>query len=371
MSDTTIPKDFSIIISCGGTGGHFYPGLSIAREFAEQGADVRLFVAGKHTASQKKQAESFDIPADVGRALRLPKQKWAYPFFAIIFFWTVVQSFIYLREQKPKAVLIMGSFAGVPLGLAAKLLGVPLYLHEGNTVVGKANRLLSRWAQKLFLSFEVVNSHLVKCKSVEVGMPLRPEILKYESGEDTKIWKEKLGFSNDLPLLMVFGGSQGALKINKAFYECLPLIKQKFQFIHLTGQEDNTEYQNAAHSNGVFARIETSTDKMAEYILAADMFVCRSGASSLAELIYFEKTALFIPLKIAAENHQMRNAQLAEKTGGAEILEENKLSAEALAERLNAWLESPQEWNEKASSMASLSRHSVSKTIVKSIFAAC
>ncbi|NQZ56911.1 MAG: UDP-N-acetylglucosamine--N-acetylmuramyl-(pentapeptide) pyrophosphoryl-undecaprenol N-acetylglucosamine transferase [Lentisphaeraceae bacterium] len=371
MSDSIKEQEFSIIISCGGTGGHFYPGLSIAREFAEQGANVRLFVAGKHVVSQQKQAESFNISADCGRALRLPKAKWAYPFFMVMFAWTVLQSVFYLLQKRPKAVLVMGSFAGVPLGMATTMLGIPLYLHEGNTVVGKANRFLSRWARKLFLSFEVVNGRSVKCESTEIGMPLRPEILKYRPDSDTKKWKEQLGFSSDLPLLMVFGGSQGAMKINKAFYESLALIKSRFQFIHLSGQQDNSYFEECARRYSINARIETSTDKMAEYIQAADLFVCRSGASSLAELIHFEKSALFIPLKIAAENHQVRNAQLAQKAGAAEILLEDELSGEVLAEYLNTWLEKPQDWHEKAGKMACLSRKSVSKTLVKSIVSAC
>ena len=144
-----------MIISCGGTGGHFYPGLSIARECLKQNIEVRLYVAGHHSESQKAHAAGFNIPADIGKAIRLPTQKWKLPVFAIVFAWTTFTSILYLLKHRPKAVLVMGSFASVPLGLASVITCTPLFLHEGNTVVGRANRLLSKWARVLYLSGDV------------------------------------------------------------------------------------------------------------------------------------------------------------------------------------------------------------------------
>ena len=355
-----------MIISCGGTGGHFYPGLSIARECKKQEIPVRLYVAGKHSVGQKECAAGFDIEADIGRAIRLPAQKWKLPFFAIVFIWTTITSFFYLLKHRPKAVLVMGSFASVPLGLAAVMTFTPLFMHEGNTVVGRANRLLSRWGRRLFLSFPIINRNLIKCPIEEIGMPVRPEIEDYEPSG-----KEQCGMDAELPLLMVFGGSQGALKINNSLYDSLPLIKEKFQMIHLTGQQDNSEYETKANDAGVRAKIETSTDKMADYFQAADLIVCRAGASSLAEIALFGKPVIFIPLKIAAENHQYHNAEVAVKAAAAEIILEDDLSAEKLSEKINMLLNDRDRLTEMSENMSNLCRKEVTQKLVKTLITSC
>ena len=363
-------NDFSIIISCGGTGGHFYPGLSIGREFLKNEAQVRLFVAGKHGPGQKEQAAGFGIPADTAKAIQYPKNKLMLPIFAIVFCWTTLKAVFYLIKHKPKAVLVMGSFASVPIGMAAVITGIPVFLHEGNTVIGKTNRLLSKWAKKLFLSFPAINSKSIKCPMDLTGMPIRSELTDCEEAESSAL-KESLGFKNDKPLLLVFGGSQGAQRINENFYQALPIVEGEFQFYHLSGKDDNSEFKEAADKAGIFSKIVKSTDNMADAIRAADLIICRAGASSLAELAWFSKAALFIPLKIASENHQFHNARLAENISAGEILEEDRLCPEKIAEVLNTWLKDNSVWLEKSKNMKQLAKQDVSQTIVNSIVASC
>ena len=355
-----------MIISCGGTGGHFYPGLSIARYCKDEGIPVRLYVAGKHSQSQKECASGFEIEADIGRAIRLPRAKWKWPFFFLVFCWTTLTSFFYILKHRPKAVLVMGSFASVPLGLAAVMTFTPLFLHEGNTVVGRANRLLSRWARQLFLSFPIINSRLIKCRMEEIGMPIRPEI------ENTsKVTKEECGFKKDLPLLMVFGGSQGAMRINECLYKALPDVKEKLQLLHLTGQADNSDFIKDAQAKTEFSKVETSTDKMADYLQAADLIVCRAGASSLAEIAFFGKATIFIPLKIAAENHQFHNADLAARGDAAEIIKEDDLSPEQLAEKINTIFGDPAKQKQLAENMSNLCRKQVAQKLIKTLITSC
>jgi UDP-N-acetylglucosamine--N-acetylmuramyl-(pentapeptide) pyrophosphoryl-undecaprenol N-acetylglucosamine transferase len=363
--------DFSIIISCGGTGGHFYPGLSLGREFHKQGAKVRLFVAGKHGEEQQKTAANFDLQADRAKAIQFPSNKLMLPLFGLVFSWTTLRSIFYLLKHKPKAVLVMGSFASVPLGLAAVVTATPLFLHEGNTVIGKANRLLSKWAQKLYLSFPAMNEKLAQCKTEICGMPIRPELENCDQEEDSKQIKSRLGFDSQKPLVLVFGGSQGAQRINENFYKSLPLVGKDFQFFHLSGREDNEEFVELAKAAGIEARIEKSTQNMADAIRAADMIICRAGASSLAELAWFGQAALFIPLKIAAENHQFHNAELAEKISAGEILKEDELSPESMSSFLKKWLADEDHWRIKSENIKQLSQEYVSQTIVKSIATSC
>lgn len=363
-------SQFSMIISCGGTGGHFYPGLSIARECKNQNINVRLYVAGHHSESQKEQAAKHEIEADIGKAIRLPNQKWKLPFFAIVFGWTTLTSIFYLLRHRPRAVLVMGSFASVPLGLAAVLTFTPLFLHEGNTVVGRANRLLSRWAKALYLSFPIINARFIKCRMEETGMPIRPEIENCPK-ESQDECKEKLGFNKELPLLLVFGGSQGAMKINNALYDSLKLTNEKFQLLHLTGQDDNSEFQKKADDADIKSSILKSSAEMQDCLRAADLIVCRAGASSLAEIAFFRKTAIFIPLKIAAENHQFHNAELALNANAGKILKEDDLTPESLAGEINNWLTEREKWQEMSQNMGSLRKVNVSQSVIKSITSSC
>ena len=362
--------NFSMIISCGGTGGHFYPGLSIARECLKQDIKVRLYVAGHHSESQKKHAANLNIEADIGKAIRLPGQKWKLPFFAIVFAWTTFTSVLYLLKHRPKAVLVMGSFASVPLGLAAAMTFTPLFLHEGNTVVGRANRLLSKWAKILFLSFPAINIRKIKCRTEEVGMPIRPEIENCEEVSQ-KECKKKLGLDPDKLLLLVFGGSQGAMKINKALYECLDKTSKDFQLLHLTGQEDNSEFIQKAEASGIQHSILKGSQEMQDCLRAADLIICRAGASSLAEIAFFGKAALFIPLKIAAENHQFHNAEIAEKADAGKILKEDDLNADSLANEINNWLNNREKWLKMADNISGLKKINVSQSVIKSITSSC
>ena len=144
-----------------------------------------------------------------------------------------------------------------------------------------------------------------------------------------------------------------------------------FQIVHLTGQEDNSSYEALAAEIEVPVKILTGTTEMQNFFQAADLIICRAGASSLAEIASFGKPALFIPFAAAAENHQYRNADLACRQGAAELLEEKELSGDSLRKILQAWLENNKEWMKKAEAMKKLARDEASQTIVNSIISSC
>ena len=169
-----------LAIICGGTGGHFYPGLSVARALKAQGGEPRLFIGGHKVGDQRKTAESHGVTALEIPSARLPKN----PFAALSFIVKVSSGFLEsrrrLREFKPDAVLGMGSFTSVPMALAAAAGSVPLFLHDGNARVGKANRFLSRFARLTMTAFPAVNPEAVRSPCVCAGMPLRPELVQNE-----------------------------------------------------------------------------------------------------------------------------------------------------------------------------------------------
>ena len=324
-----------LIISCGGTGGHFYPGLAIGRKGKELGADIRLFLTGWRAEGQVKIASGFGLESDVARSLQLPRSLKTLLLFLVFFPIDFCKSISYLKTEKPDALLLMGSFAGLPLGLAARLLKIKIYVHEGNVLAGKANRFFSKFSKVCFASFPLANEASIQCPIELSGMPIRPELLN-EDDADFPPFVE--GLTIDKPFVLCFGGSQGAQAINESFPAACQLLKAKglgIQAVHLSGQDDNEALSQAY--GDVAHWVVKSSEHMGPLLQWSSLVVCRGGASSLAELAHFGKTAVLIPYPYAAEDHQRVNAELAAKNG-AQLLDQNDLSVESLAMAMEALL---------------------------------
>jgi UDP-N-acetylglucosamine--N-acetylmuramyl-(pentapeptide) pyrophosphoryl-undecaprenol N-acetylglucosamine transferase len=236
----------------------------------------------------------------------------------------------------------MGSFAAVPACLAARLEGIPLVLHEGNAWMGRANRFLSRWAVEAGLSLPLADGCRVRCPTVRTGMPLREALVQAAAAP---AWPEAFaaaaGLTRERRTLLVFGGSQGARFINEALPQALRQVgdsRRLLQVIHLTGTEDNGPIEDAYREIDVRAHIRRSDPDIQNAYLAADLVVCRAGASSLCELALFGKPAILIPLPTAAEDHQTANARVVAARGGAVHLPQSQDTPRQLAETLQCWL---------------------------------
>ena len=327
-----------IVISCGGTGGHFYPGLSVARKFKEKGGEVQLYLTGLHTVKQSATAEGFGIDNFCASSPRMPSNKLLLPIFVLKFLKAFLQAWSFLGKSKPSKVLLMGSFAGVPLGLAAKFHRIPIYLHEGNSVVGKSNRLMSKWAKKLYLSFDIINTDSVQCKTLMTGMPLRPEICESFDKVNKAQCYEKFSLDPEKKTILVFGGSLGARIINNTFLELLPKLDPKStQVIHLLGAEPTEEHLNLTKDLEITYIAKAYHQDMVELFAIADLVICRAGASSLAEKSLFPNAAIYIPLKIAMDNHQFYNAKQ-DLSENVKIIEEKDLSVSSLFENVGILL---------------------------------
>ena len=326
-----------LIVSCGGTGGHYYPGLSIARKAKEQGHDVSLFLTGKRASSQAEVAKQHGLESTLARALSLPslKRPWLALVFIYRFYCDYLKAKKFLRRAKPDAVLFMGSFAGVPLGMACNSLKIPIYLHEGNVWAGKANRFLSKYAKKFFASFPLKNESAIQCPTVVVGMPIRPELLKKEFSKPDFI----SALNDEDPVILCFGGSQGAQAINQMLpycYEVLLARKYSLQLVQLTGADDN---QILIEKYGqVPVVVAKQSDEMGALIDRASVVVCRAGASSIAELIHFKTKTVLIPYPIAAENHQEINADFACQSKGFYKLHQSEIDQFSLANAIELQL---------------------------------
>ena len=337
-----------LVITCGGTGGHFYPGLSIARAQQARNGKVLLLLSGKNSTEQSRIAGKYDIPVKVlpympSPSLKHPGSCWRFIRGLIS---GTIQAKKILRTEKPQAVLGMGSFASLPVILAAKMLKLKIFLHDGNARIGKANRILSRWAEVLATAFPAVNNRTAKCRCVVSGMPLRPELKQESLSKNAAIdmlnSQYNAALRNDLFTVLLFGGSQGARKLNTAFAEAVKIINAehpRLQLIHLAGAGEFESVKALYGDTNFPLLLLPGLAEMHWAFYAADLAICRSGGSTVAELNAFGKYAVLIPYPFAAELHQDDNANYLATLGAAEVVGNSALdtaSALAILERLCA-----------------------------------
>lgn len=331
----TVSDNRTLAIACGGTGGHFFPGLTIAREFKRRGGHPILFVAGHHIDEHLDHARKNEIVAVPTKAIRLPANKLMLPYFAIQFLHALNFNLGLIRRHRIDIALGMGSFASAPLAIASLLARRPLLLHEGNAVVGKTNRWLAKWSRTLMLSFQLSEHCDVPGKHAVVGMPVRDTIQKIAKNPLPDVDRAQLcrehGLSPEIPIVLVFGGSQGAARINLLIKNTVEELSREltgFQIIHLTGQNDNSEFVSLYNSKGVDCFVKRYSEDIGKLFLIANLVVCRAGASTIFELALLGLPAVLIPLPWAADNHQFENAAIVVSQNAGLLLEEKDCTVE-------------------------------------------
>jgi UDP-N-acetylglucosamine--N-acetylmuramyl-(pentapeptide) pyrophosphoryl-undecaprenol N-acetylglucosamine transferase len=322
-----------LVVLCGGTGGHFYPGLAVARYYVKYGGSAKLLISGRHSQKQSEIAGKFGIETRILPAMPTPVGLKGKVKFSALFFNNVLKQKKILKEENPDFVLGMGSFNTVPSGIAAKLLKIPLFLHDGNSYFGKANIMLSRYALHAGVAFPPVNADRLRCPYTVTGMPLRPEIYPEYWGKITgdnpvSTLNQRLGteFSSDIPLILIFGGSQGA----KTFNIELPLLLKNvknlgFQVLHLSGPGRKLEAEDAYSGASFRYHIAESSEEIGLLYTAASLVIARAGGSTVAELALYGKTAFLIPFPYASEDHQTMNAEYYTSKGASEIIQESEV----------------------------------------------
>jgi UDP-N-acetylglucosamine--N-acetylmuramyl-(pentapeptide) pyrophosphoryl-undecaprenol N-acetylglucosamine transferase len=317
------------ILAGGGTGGHVIPALAIAQELKKQyDADV-LFIGTAHGIEQRLvPAAGFQLQlVQVGALNKVSLKTRLKTLFDLPR--AVLDSRRILSEFQPDVVIGVGGYASGPAMLAAIITGIPTLAFEPNVVPGFANRLVARWVSAAAVHFDETAKYF---RNAEVtGVPVREAFFTI-AGQRTGIGK---------PTLLVFGGSQGAHAINQAMIQSLPaLLKQvpDIHIIHQTGQRDYNDAQAAYASRGGSAEIYSFIDDMPAFFARADLVLCRSGASTVAEITAAGKPAVFVPFPRAADDHQRVNAQALERAGAAVVLEETKLDQVWLVDTLSALL---------------------------------
>ena len=328
-----------VAIACGGTGGHLFPGLAVAEQLTRRGCGVALLISPKDVDQQAVKSargmEIFTLPA-VGL------QNRNYFSFAGSLLKSLFAAQKIFRRRKPDAVLAMGGFTGAPPIWVGKDFGARTFLHESNTIPGRANRLLARFVDEAFVGFPEAAARLKARKVTMTGTPVRPQFRWGEATDEpargdarlTRIarCRAALGLEADRPTILVVGGSQGASGINEMILSALPLLAGKnWQWLHLTGARDFEKVKAAYAERGIKAVVKPFLAEMDVALGAATAAVSRAGASSLAELAAMRLPALLVPFPAAADNHQFYNARAFEATGAARLFEQKGATPEKVA----------------------------------------
>lgn len=326
MSRTAVSN--SVAIACGGTGGHLFPGVAVGQELCRHGCSVTLLISSKDI-DQKAVA---GLAGTQMRVVALPAVALTHAA-TISFARGFVRSYMaarkLFRSQPPKLLLAMGGFTSAPPLLAARRLGARTFLHESNTIPGRANRWLSRIVDRAFVAFPSASKRL-RCRDVVItGTPVRSAFLSPPPVDSRAL----LGLESAAPVGLVMGGSQGASGINAALVAAMPSLRQAmpgWQWLHLTGAADAVKVAQAYQAHGLNAVVHAFLDKMELALGVAALAITRAGGSSLAELAARRVPAVLIPYPAATDNHQWHNAHAFEQMGCGRLLEQQSASPEVL-----------------------------------------
>jgi UDP-N-acetylglucosamine--N-acetylmuramyl-(pentapeptide) pyrophosphoryl-undecaprenol N-acetylglucosamine transferase len=369
-------KTLFVAIACGGTGGHLFPGLAVAGELKKRGCKTALLISPKEIDQQAvktaRNMEIFTLPA-VGL------QNRNYFSFAGSFVKSLFAARKIFRQRQPDAVLAMGGFTSAPPVLAAKMFGTRTFLHESNTIPGRANCFLARFVNEAFVGFPEATTRLKARKVTTTGTPVRPQFdFEKSAVGDRQLAIEScraaLGLDPNRPAVLVMGGSQGASGINEIILATLPLLADRdsiWQWLHLTGAGYFEKVEAAYATRKVKAVVKPFLAEMDLALVAATAAVSRAGASSLAEIAAMRLPSLLIPFPAAADNHQYHNARAFEATGAVRLLEQKDAAPEKVAAILRELVENEAT---RASMRAALARwHAprAAEQIAENILKAC
>ena len=332
-----------VIISGGGTGGHIYPGLAVARSLEEKIDDVEILFVGTADGLES------DIIPKAGYELRTIKAEGFSRQLSLQLVKAVtktgigvLESYHILKDFDPDIVLGTGGYVCGPIVLAAALQNIPSLIHEQNAYPGLTNRILAKIVDKVALSNQAAKSYFKQQKKLTVtGNPIRPEILAKEE----RVAYQELNLQPGLKTILVFGGSRGAKSINQALVGIYKNLRElNVQLLHVTGKQDFERIADKAKELGINdfesgkIRIKPYLYNMEAALTVADMVISRAGATGLAEITASGLPAILIPYPHATDNHQEHNARALEEEGAAEVILDDDLTADKLWSRLEELL---------------------------------
>lgn len=352
------------VVTGGGTGGHIYPALAIARGLKEKYPGAEILYVGTEKGLEAGIVPRSGFPF---RSIRLSGLRRRLTAQNLLVFWQAGAGTLKARKLiknfKPLAVVGTGGYVCGPVIIAAGSLRIPTLIHEQNALPGVTNRVLSFFATQVATTFEDSIARFPRRARVKLtGLPVRPEVLTAGRSQA----REKFGVRPEQMLVLSFGGSQGARSINRAMATVLKEFQgeKKVKFLHVTGQAQYREFltycrRENVSVNGDFVddnRIVPYMHEMPEALAAADMVVCRAGAATLAEITVRGIPSILIPYPYAAGNHQEYNARALVDRGAAEMILDREVNGLLLAGKIRRMLENQVDLQKMAAASLSVGR---------------
>jgi UDP-N-acetylglucosamine--N-acetylmuramyl-(pentapeptide) pyrophosphoryl-undecaprenol N-acetylglucosamine transferase len=323
-----------VVIAGGGTGGHLFPGLAVARAIQARMPESQISFAGTAAGIEARVIPSTEFALDLIRSAGLKgKSIMARARGAALIPLGAVDAWRLISRRRPDVVIGVGGYSSGPVVALAAIRGIPAMLLEQNAVPGLTNRMLARFVDRAGVSYEASLKYFGG-KGFVSGNPVRREFLEveHEPSHDAALNASRVR-------VLVFGGSQGAHAINVAIVEAAPRLAAAANVLDLvcqTGSRDFEMVRAAFERHHVQGRVERFIDAMDREMKAAGLVVSRAGATTLAEVTAAGRPAILIPLPTATDDHQRHNARALENAGAAELMEQSDLTGERLADRIIA-----------------------------------
>ena len=345
-----------VVIAGGGTGGHLYPGIAVARELLARRPDAQISFAGTARGIESRvvprEGFSLDLIRSGGLKGKSPLERatgvWLLPLSAF-------DAWRILSARRPDLVIGVGGYSSGPVVLMAAASGIPTMLLEQNAVPGLTNRWLAPIVDAAAVTFESTRTFF-GAKAFVSGNPVRPEFFQQGEGHDA-----------NLVGVLIFGGSQGAHAINVAMVEAAAQLAAghpRLRLTHQTGERDVEMVRSAYRAAGLQADVEPFLYDMGQRLGRADLIVCRAGATTLAELTAAGKPAILVPLPTATDDHQRRNAAALASAGAADVLSQTDMTGAELARRVLALAGDREARQRMAAAARALARPDAAKVIV-------
>jgi UDP-N-acetylglucosamine--N-acetylmuramyl-(pentapeptide) pyrophosphoryl-undecaprenol N-acetylglucosamine transferase len=375
-------QQLRVIVTGGGTGGHTYPALTTVQTLQERlaasGTEPRLLWVGVRDGLEARIAERNGIPFQgitTGKLRRSPNPRELARNVVDAFRIPVgvLQAAVTVARTRPAVALSTGGYVSVPIGLAARLFGVPYLLHEQTLSLGLANRILARVATRILLSHEASVDHLpasVRERAVVTGNPIRPAILRGDPGKGVAAF----GLDPRVPVVLVTGGATGAQQINRMLAGALPDLLAHCQVVHQCGSHGLAEMQQLANAlpPGLAPRyrvVDFIHDELPDVLAAAEIVVARSGAGTVAELTALGKTCVLVPYPHSAGDEQRTTARHLAAQQAAMMLDGPGATPEALRDVVTGLLADPARRSALARSAAAHGRPGAADHVVSEILA--
>ena len=351
-----------VVIAGGGTGGHLFPGIAVARALKVRVPDAQISFAGTAAGIEARVIPATEFSLDLIRSAGLKGKSLAARLRgAVLVPLAAVDSWRLISRRSPDVVIGVGGFSSGPVVAIAAMRGIPTMVLEQNAVPGMTNRLLAWFVSRAAVTYEASLKYFGE-KGFVSGNPVRREFLE---GNDDPSHDAAINASRIR--VLVFGGSQGAHAINMAMVAAAPRLVSRgtpVEVVHQTGERDLSRVREAYEHAGISARAEAFFDAVAGEMTAADVVVCRAGATTLAELAAAGKPAVLIPFPAATDDHQRKNARVLSDAGAAVLLEERSLTPEVLAGEIAAMLADPARRAAMSAAMRTFARPDAAARIV-------